>query len=237
MDVTKDETGVETEVLLYGCFKHSDHTREKRFLRISAKTKEKIVELHRLGVPPEEIKRKHFDLSEETEENNNEDSTGPQNQGGRVDKPLTKQDVKRICRKNLPNPDTRNWGKPEAMFFLLEKSDVHLFNFASVIEDQEAYLNDTTRKKFHPTEGDRFLFFRMSDFGRKMFRANPHQLFVDGTFKCCNEDIVRVNWVVLDRRGEGVIIATGMVKTEREDLLTLCLEKMFELEPEVRLKL
>ena len=226
LDVSMDENGDVIEALFYGCFRHENHEREKRFLRMSLKSKEKMVDYHRLGVPPEVIKQKHFALSDD---NNNPDDQEEE----KIDKPATMRDVKRICRKALPNPDTQNWPKAEAMMFLLEQDDVHLFNYGSVVENQEAFLNDNTRKKFCPTDRDRFIFFRMSTFGRRMFRENPYQIFVDGTFKCCNEELIRVNWMTLDRRGEGVIIATAVVTSERQDLLELCLQKMLELEPQV----
>ena len=67
---------------------------------------------------------------------------------------------------------------------VVKKEDIHLFNFASIIEDQEGCmqkaLNDFEMSKFCPTPDDRFLLFRMSAFGRKMLQENPTQIFVDG---------------------------------------------------------
>ena len=228
MNETKEEDGTVVDVQIYGCFAHEGHLREERFLRVSEKDKEKIADLRQLGVPPKTIKMDHFALDDA---NNNVD--GQPNEPKVGGKPPLLKDIKRIARKACPDHDFQNWPKAEAMMMLVEKPDVYLFNFASILDNQEALLNDTTRKKLCYTENDRFIFFRMSEFGRRMFRENPGQIFVDGTHKVCNEEAIRVNWVVLDRRGEGVIVASAVVKTEKEDLITFCTQKLFELEPEV----
>ena len=225
---TKEENGTIESVQIYGCLSHNGHEREERFLRVSAKDKEKIADLKKIGVPPNTIKTDHFALQDSN--NNANEQPNEQKVGG---KPPLLKDIKRIARLACPDHDFQNWPKAEAMMMLVEKPDVYLFNFGSVLENQEALLNDATRKKFCPTENDRFIFFRMSEFGRRMFRENPGQLFVDGTHKTCNEEAIRVTWLVLDRRGEGVIIASAVVKTEKEDLITLCTQKLFELEPDV----
>ena len=44
-----------------------------------------------------------------------------------------------------------------------------------------------------------------------------------------------MNWLVLDRQGVGVLVASALLGSESEELLTICLEKMFQIEPDAML--
>ena len=48
----------------------------------------------------------------------------------------------------------------------------------------------------------------------------------------CSEQAIRVNYLVTDRRSEGVCIASALMSTEREDLITPFLQVLMNLEPD-----
>ena len=91
-------------------------------------------------------------------------------------------DIKRIEHNVIPIPSTYKWAKPDALMHIVKKEDIRLFNFASIMEDQELYLDNCARTKLCKTPEDRLLLVRISEFQRKMFRENPTQIFVDGKY-------------------------------------------------------
>ena len=167
-DVTADinEDGTITNVVVSGCIGHHGHQIEQRYMRISKVTNEVVEALLTSGVPAQTIKKNYFSISK--------------GQGDQREKPLLYADVKRMEHNIIPVPSTYKWPKPDALMHVVKKEEIRLFNFASIMEEQELFLDHCARTKLCNTPEDRLLLVRISEFQRKMFRENPSQIFVDG---------------------------------------------------------
>ena len=161
-----NEDGTVTNVELSGCIAHHGHQVEQRYMRKSKVTNEVVEALLTSGVPAQTIKKKYFAVSK--------------GQGDEREKPLIYADITRMAHNIIPVPSTYKWPKTEALMHVVKKEEIRLFNFASIIEDQELYLDHCARRKLCKTPEDRLLMVRISEFQRKMFRENPTQIFVDG---------------------------------------------------------
>ena len=119
---------------------------EDRFKKISKKTKDLLLGKILLGIPINEIVKQ---MAAEAEK--------------MVDKPITKEDVRRIANRNLPIPNTKNLDENLALIKLLEKPAIRAYNYRSFIPNLESHLSEDEKKRLVDTPEDRFMIFYMSD--------------------------------------------------------------------------
>ena len=163
MEARRDEEGNEI-VRLIGCLTHS-HEYEHRFKKVSAKTKDGILGLSKMGLEPKEMHKRYYSVLKV------DPSKTP-------DKPILLDNIIEILETTDPKIPTTRFPEPEALIRLAEEEHIRKFNFSVMIPNQEEYFDEEIANKIVPTTNDKFFIMHMSERQRLLFQKYPQQVRV-----------------------------------------------------------
>jgi hypothetical protein len=162
-----------------GCLEHT-HPIELRFLKVSRKDVDKVVHCLTNHIPVKTIKDKFFPFTDY--ENN-------------LGKPVLQDDIRRIKRLTVPEPDTIMLKDGQASVETMKKEEIRAFNLRKILINHDEDIPASIAEKIVEVAHDQILVFYMSEKQREYFRESPYNLLTDGMFvnlssKCLGVSII-----------------------------------------------
>lgn len=195
-----------------GCTKHS-HAIEKRNLRLSKKTKDRVADLLRSGLRSDVVLERYFDSS-------NENSNS---------KPVTMADINGIINAyNLHGYDSKASEVQNVTAFMGDPS-FRGFNFGKLF-DMSAMPEDV-KSKVVSTSGY-FLLCYASDAMIRRFRNHPTTIAIDGTHNTNAAKYILITIMIFDSRSEGSPAFQCLVENENKSVFSDALRVLNALAPD-----
>ena len=144
---------------------HVFHPRDKR---LSDKTKDKIVSLNKAFIEVDAITDEYFPI-------------GKGDQYQKKDKPVIRDDVRRVLKSRNPIPWTLILPVENAYLEIAKFPEIRKLNFKTKIPNQMDLLSPEAREKVVETPNDTFFLMYMSDKQIDYLRLYPYAL-VTGQF-------------------------------------------------------